>query len=47
MRPEKVRLSPAGADVAGGHNVLRGTIVVASFLGVSIQYVVRATAARS
>jgi spermidine/putrescine transport system ATP-binding protein len=42
VRPEKVRLSPAGADVAGGANVLRGTVVVASFLGVSIQYVVRA-----
>ena len=42
VRPEKVRLSPAGADVAGDSNVLRGTVVVASFLGVSIQYVVRA-----
>jgi spermidine/putrescine transport system ATP-binding protein len=42
VRPEKVRLSPAGADVADGVNVLRGTVVVASFLGVSIQYVVRA-----
>jgi spermidine/putrescine transport system ATP-binding protein len=42
VRPEKVRLSPAGADVVSGHNVLRGTVVVASFLGVSIQYVVRA-----
>jgi spermidine/putrescine transport system ATP-binding protein len=40
VRPEKVRLSPAGTDVSG--NVLRGTVVVASFLGVSIQYVVRA-----
>ena len=42
VRPEKVRLSPAGAGVADGTNVLRGTVVVASFLGVSIQYVVRA-----
>jgi spermidine/putrescine transport system ATP-binding protein len=42
VRPEKVLLSPAGSDVATGHNVLRGTVVVASFLGVSIQYVVRA-----
>ena len=42
VRPEKVTLSPAGTDVASGHNVLRGTVVVASFLGVSIQYVVRA-----
>jgi spermidine/putrescine transport system ATP-binding protein len=40
VRPEKVRLSPAGTEVSG--NVLRGTVVVASFLGVSIQYVVRA-----
>jgi spermidine/putrescine transport system ATP-binding protein len=42
VRPEKVTLSPAGADVATGANVLRGTVVVASFLGVSIQYVIRA-----
>ena len=42
MRPEKVTLSPAGTDVPSGHNVLRGTIVVASFLGVSIHYLVRA-----
>ena len=41
VRPEKVTLSPAGASVAEGHNVLRGTVVVASFLGVSIQYVIR------
>src|SRR5215216_2695522 len=40
--PEKVTLSPAGAAVADGYNVLRGTVVVASFLGVSIQYVIRA-----
>ena len=40
VRPEKVRLSPAGSEVSG--NVLRGTVVVASFLGVSIQYVIRA-----
>jgi spermidine/putrescine transport system ATP-binding protein len=42
VRPEKVTLSPAGGHVADGANVLRGTVVVASFLGVSIQYVVRA-----
>jgi spermidine/putrescine transport system ATP-binding protein len=42
VRPEKVTLSPAGHDVPGDANVLRGTVVVASFLGVSIQYVVRA-----
>jgi spermidine/putrescine transport system ATP-binding protein len=42
VRPEKVTLSPAGADVVSGHNVLRGKVVVASFLGVSIQYVIQA-----
>jgi spermidine/putrescine transport system ATP-binding protein len=42
VRPEKVTLSPAGTTVADGSNVLRGTVVVASFLGVSIQYVIRA-----
>ena len=41
VRPEKVTLLPIGAD-AGDANVLRGTVVVAAFLGVSIQYVVRA-----
>ena len=42
VRPEKVTLSPAGADVVSGHNVLRGKVIVASFLGVSIQYVIQA-----
>jgi spermidine/putrescine transport system ATP-binding protein len=42
VRPEKVALSPAGAVVADGANVLRGRVLVASFLGVSIQYVVQA-----
>jgi spermidine/putrescine transport system ATP-binding protein len=42
VRPEKVSLSPAGTDVPAGTNALRGTIVVASFLGVSIQYVIKA-----
>jgi spermidine/putrescine transport system ATP-binding protein len=46
VRPEKVRLLPAaGADAAAatadGLNVLRGRVELASFLGVSIQYVVR------
>jgi spermidine/putrescine transport system ATP-binding protein len=41
VRPEKVTLAPAGAAVPEGANVLRGTVIVASFLGVSIQYVVR------
>jgi spermidine/putrescine transport system ATP-binding protein len=44
VRPEKITLRPAG----NGHspdadeNALRGTVVVAAFLGVSIQYLVRA-----
>ena len=42
VRPEKVTLSPAGHGVPDGANVLRGTVVVAAFLGTSIQYVVRA-----
>jgi spermidine/putrescine transport system ATP-binding protein len=42
VRPEKVTLVPAGTDAPEGANVLRGTVVVASFLGVSIQYLVRA-----
>jgi spermidine/putrescine transport system ATP-binding protein len=42
VRPEKVRLFPAGTPTGDGANVLRGTVVVASFLGVSIQYIVRA-----
>jgi spermidine/putrescine transport system ATP-binding protein len=46
VRPEKVRLLPAnGGDAASaaadGLNVLRGRVELASFLGVSIQYVVR------
>jgi spermidine/putrescine transport system ATP-binding protein len=35
-------LIPAGQTPPEGMNVLRGTVVVASFLGVSLQYVVRA-----
>jgi spermidine/putrescine transport system ATP-binding protein len=42
VRPEKVSLAPAGSDVPSGTNALRGTVVVASFLGVSIQYVIKA-----
>ena len=42
VRPEKITLVPAGAAPPEGANVLRGTVVVASFLGVSIQYLVRA-----
>jgi spermidine/putrescine transport system ATP-binding protein len=42
VRPEKVTLRPAGETLPEGVNVLRGTVVVAAFLGVSIQYVIRA-----
>jgi len=42
VRPEKVQLVPAGDDAPSGANVLRGTVTVASFLGVSIHYLVRA-----
>jgi spermidine/putrescine transport system ATP-binding protein len=42
VRPEKMRLLGAGETPPEGYNVLRGTVVVASFLGVSLQYVVRA-----
>jgi spermidine/putrescine transport system ATP-binding protein len=43
VRPEKVVLVDAnGADgAAEGRNVLRGKVEIASFLGVSIQYVIR------
>jgi spermidine/putrescine transport system ATP-binding protein len=41
VRPEKVTLVAAGDPVPAGANALRGTVVVASFLGVSIHYVVR------
>jgi spermidine/putrescine transport system ATP-binding protein len=43
VRPEKVRLLPAGDGAADGLNVLQGRVELASFLGVSIQYVVRTT----
>jgi spermidine/putrescine transport system ATP-binding protein len=42
VRPEKIALRPADAAVADGANVLRGRVVVSAFLGVSIQYVVKA-----
>jgi spermidine/putrescine transport system ATP-binding protein len=42
VRPEKITLLPTGQPVPDGHNVLRGKIVVAAFLGVSIQYVIQA-----
>jgi spermidine/putrescine transport system ATP-binding protein len=43
VRPEKVALVPAAAEgnATDGLNVLRGRVELASFLGVSIQYLVR------
>jgi len=41
VRPEKVKLLPGGHDVRSDANVLRGTVIVAAFLGVSIQYVIK------
>ena len=41
VRPEKITLIPAGEDVPDGANVLHGKVVVAAFLGVSIQYVIQ------
>jgi spermidine/putrescine transport system ATP-binding protein len=40
VRPEKIELVPAEQGVPAGRNALRGRVSVASFLGVSIQYVV-------
>ena len=41
VRPEKILLAPAAEHVANGANALHGTVTVASFLGTSIQYLVR------
>ena len=46
MRPEKITLVPAGEAVPDGSNVLRGKVVVAAFLGVSIQYVIHTAGRR-
>jgi spermidine/putrescine transport system ATP-binding protein len=42
VRPEKIELVPASEGVRAGRNALRGRVSVASFLGVSIQYLVTA-----
>jgi spermidine/putrescine transport system ATP-binding protein len=42
VRPEKITLLPASESAPDGSNVLRGRLVVAAFLGVSIQYVIQA-----
>lgn len=41
VRPEKVKLTPAEEPPPTGANVLRGQVVLSSFLGVSLQYVVK------
>jgi len=40
VRPEKITLLPEGETVPDGANVLRGKVVVAAFLGITIQYVI-------
>src|SRR4051794_8065449 len=42
VRPEKVTLVAAGQSAPTDANVLRGTVIVAAFLGVSIQYLIKA-----
>jgi spermidine/putrescine transport system ATP-binding protein len=42
VRPEKIELIPASAGTPPGRNALRGQVTVASFLGVSIHYVITA-----
>ena len=42
VRPEKVHLVPVGQEVRADANVLHGTVIVAAFLGVSIQYLIKA-----
>ena len=43
VRPEKITLRPVNGHAPDGEvNSLRGTVVVAAFLGVSIQYLVKA-----
>jgi spermidine/putrescine transport system ATP-binding protein len=42
VRPEKLAIGAASSEAPAGMNILRGTVEVAAFLGVSLQYVVRA-----
>jgi len=44
VRPEKITLAAAGAEIAEGRNRLAGTVIDSSFIGVSTQYVVRSEA---
>jgi spermidine/putrescine transport system ATP-binding protein len=41
VRPEKVRLHKAGETTPSGANVLRAKVLLSSFLGVSLQYVLQ------
>jgi hypothetical protein len=41
VRPEKLDIVPAADADADGRNALDGTVVDSSFIGVSVQYVVR------
>lgn len=43
VRPEKLSIGMDNGDVPADRNSLRGRVEVAAFLGVSLQYVVRAT----
>ena len=42
VRPEKIRLHDATAELTAGHNHLSGIVRDASYLGVSTQYLVEA-----
>jgi spermidine/putrescine transport system ATP-binding protein len=42
VRPEKITLVAAGQEAPADANVLKGKVIVASFLGVSIQYLIQA-----
>ena len=42
VRPEKIRMHKAGASAPPGANEIQGTVVDASYLGVSTSYVVEA-----
>jgi spermidine/putrescine transport system ATP-binding protein len=41
VRPEKIRMHKADADIPAGANELQGTVVDASYLGVSTSYIIQ------
>ena len=41
VRPEKLHMAAAGAQLPASHNNLQATVTDSSFMGVSTQYVVR------